>query len=202
MAFPRKWDPDGAFVRRYVPELARYDAKYIYEPWTAPLADQKKWGCLIRGDGSSHDDDDDNKEKNERVVDADGLKLYPKPMFDFPERRDFCIRAVKAAYATNLYGADPRVKDGSWKALFDDGDATDVGANNQSDVGEDVKKNDDDDGGDENVGFKEGGDGNSAAQKRKRGRGSETTKKGDGRQTTLKGAFEKMGKGESKKRRR
>ena len=32
----KKFDPDGAYVRRYVPELARLDTAYIHEPWNAP----------------------------------------------------------------------------------------------------------------------------------------------------------------------
>lgn len=30
-----KFDPDGAFIRRWVPELARLDNRYLYAPWTA-----------------------------------------------------------------------------------------------------------------------------------------------------------------------
>ncbi len=29
----RRFDPDGTFVRRYVPELADVDARYIHQPW-------------------------------------------------------------------------------------------------------------------------------------------------------------------------
>lgn len=32
-------DPDGTFVRRWVPELAAIDDRYLQEPWTAPNAD-------------------------------------------------------------------------------------------------------------------------------------------------------------------
>lgn len=32
----KTFDPDGTYVRRYVPELARVDAKHIHTPWTAP----------------------------------------------------------------------------------------------------------------------------------------------------------------------
>jgi cryptochrome len=39
VAFPQKWDKEGVFVRRYVPELANMLAKYIYEPWKAPVQD-------------------------------------------------------------------------------------------------------------------------------------------------------------------
>ncbi|KAF2477058.1 cryptochrome-2 [Lindgomyces ingoldianus] len=104
IAFPQKWDKEGKFVRRYCPELATFDAKYIYEPWKAPIADQKSWGCLIKGDG----------EQNEEGK----FMVYPNPMFDFPERRDICIRAMKNAYSVGLYGDDPRVVDGSWRKLF------------------------------------------------------------------------------------
>ncbi len=31
-----KFDPDGTYIRRYVPELAEVDLKYLHQPWTAP----------------------------------------------------------------------------------------------------------------------------------------------------------------------
>jgi deoxyribodipyrimidine photo-lyase len=34
----RRHDPDGAYVRRYVAELADVDAAYVHEPWKAPAA--------------------------------------------------------------------------------------------------------------------------------------------------------------------
>ncbi|KAG7095056.1 hypothetical protein E1B28_005846 [Marasmius oreades] len=108
IAFPKKWDKAGDFVRKYVPELKNFDQKYIYEPANAPIADQKRWGCLIEGEG-------DGTSTSEGK-----LKLYPKPMFDFAERRDICIKGMKNAYSIGLYGDNPKVLDGSWRELFDD----------------------------------------------------------------------------------
>ncbi|KAI4168313.1 MAG: hypothetical protein LQ343_006480 [Gyalolechia ehrenbergii] len=113
VAFPKKWDEEGAFVKRYVPELGRYPKKYVYEPWKAPIKDQKEWGCMVKGDGGDGNDEDDGKGGGK-------VKLYPKPMFDFNERRGICIAGVKNAYHVGLYGDDPKVKDGTWRKLFDD----------------------------------------------------------------------------------
>lgn len=33
-----KFDPQGAYVRRWLPELARLDARYLHAPWTAPAS--------------------------------------------------------------------------------------------------------------------------------------------------------------------
>ena len=37
MVFGKKTDPGGSYIRKYLPQLAKYPDKYIYEPWTAPL---------------------------------------------------------------------------------------------------------------------------------------------------------------------
>lgn len=102
VAFGQKWDKQGDLIRRYVPELKDLDAKYIYEPWKAPVQDQKKAGVRIKGDGLT------NVEEG----------TYPKPMFDFSERRNACIAAMKTAYGVGLHGNDKKVLDGSWRELF------------------------------------------------------------------------------------
>jgi deoxyribodipyrimidine photo-lyase len=42
-----KFDPQGAYIRRYVPELANVPLEFIHTPWTMPLHVQKQVGCLI-----------------------------------------------------------------------------------------------------------------------------------------------------------
>ena len=43
-------DPDGRYVRRYVPELAHVPDDYIREPWTMPGHVQLEAGCVIETD--------------------------------------------------------------------------------------------------------------------------------------------------------
>ena len=45
-----KFDPRGAFIRRYVPELARVPDAFIHEPWTMGACDQEAAACLIGRD--------------------------------------------------------------------------------------------------------------------------------------------------------
>jgi cryptochrome len=67
------------------------------------VQDQRKARVRIAGDGR-----------------ADEAGVYPKPMFDFAERRAICLERMKKAYAVGLYGADPRAIDGTWRELFPD----------------------------------------------------------------------------------
>ena len=36
-----KFDPDGEYVKRWVPELATLPAKYIHQPWEAKASELK-----------------------------------------------------------------------------------------------------------------------------------------------------------------
>jgi deoxyribodipyrimidine photo-lyase len=63
-------DPDGAYVRRYVPELRDVPDRYLAEPWRMPEAEQRACGCMIGRD-------------------------YPEPIVDHAEAR----RAALARYA-------------------------------------------------------------------------------------------------------
>lgn len=33
----RRWDPDGRYVRRWVPELSGLDDRHVHEPWKVPM---------------------------------------------------------------------------------------------------------------------------------------------------------------------
>lgn len=43
----RRFDPDGAYVRRWVPELATVPTERIHEPWTMSREEQRASGCAI-----------------------------------------------------------------------------------------------------------------------------------------------------------
>jgi deoxyribodipyrimidine photo-lyase len=50
VAQSEKFDADGAFIRRYVPELARLDAREIHAPWNVPPSVQQAKGVVIGRD--------------------------------------------------------------------------------------------------------------------------------------------------------
>ena len=68
VCFRRKTDVEGAFAKHFAPELEKFGQKYIYKPWKAPIADQKRWGCVTKGDGS--------------VQEESGMKVCSTPMLD------------------------------------------------------------------------------------------------------------------------
>ncbi|MGQ9490080.1 MAG: cryptochrome/photolyase family protein [Anaerolineae bacterium] len=65
-----RFDPEGVYVRRWVPELANVPLKYLHEPWTMPLSEQSKVGCRIGRD-------------------------YPLPIVDHALARERTLRAYR-----------------------------------------------------------------------------------------------------------
>jgi cryptochrome len=90
VSFGKKYDKNGDFIRHYLPQLRNMPAKYIYEPWLAPLDVQKKAGCVVGED-------------------------YPPPMVDHAAASKECIEKLAAAYKAHKEGkggtikAEPRV---------------------------------------------------------------------------------------------
>lgn len=80
--FGKKWDPEGKFIRKYLPQLRRMPVKYIYEPWKAPMTVQRAAGCLIGKD-------------------------YPFPIVDHKIALKRCMTGMKASYAQRVYGTSP-----------------------------------------------------------------------------------------------
>ncbi|KAG1699151.1 hypothetical protein DVH05_014068 [Phytophthora capsici] len=80
--FGKKWDPEGLFIRKYVPALSKMPVKYIYEPWKAPVTVQHAAGCLIGKD-------------------------YPFPIVDHKIAMRRCMEGMKKSYAINQYGTPP-----------------------------------------------------------------------------------------------
>ena len=45
--YGKRIDPSGEYIRRYVPELANFENKYVHEPWKAPIEVQHSCNCVI-----------------------------------------------------------------------------------------------------------------------------------------------------------
>lgn len=65
-----KFDPDGEFVRRWVPELAKVPSAFIHQPWEAPPMVLASSGVLLG-------------------------ETYPQPIVDHPTARDRALAALQ-----------------------------------------------------------------------------------------------------------
>lgn len=67
----RKFDPDGGYVRRYVPEIGALPDRYLHEPWSAPREVLQKAGVTL---GSN----------------------YPHPVVDLKASRERALAAFRS----------------------------------------------------------------------------------------------------------
>jgi deoxyribodipyrimidine photo-lyase len=67
-----RFDPQGRFIRRYLPELAAVPDKYLHAPWTLPATEQQRLGCVIGRD-------------------------YPAPLVDHAVQRTLALALFKQA---------------------------------------------------------------------------------------------------------
>ncbi|XP_034230704.1 cryptochrome-2 isoform X1 [Thrips palmi] len=50
VAFGKKTDKTGEYIRKYVPEVSKLPSNYLYEPWEASLSVQKAAKCVVGED--------------------------------------------------------------------------------------------------------------------------------------------------------
>ena len=76
-------DPEGVYIKTYVPELKNFPSEYIHQPWNAPVYIQKQAGCTIGED-------------------------YPKPIVDVCKQGELCCKRVQTVMKAlaDVYGAD------------------------------------------------------------------------------------------------
>jgi deoxyribodipyrimidine photo-lyase len=72
----RKYDPEGRYVRRWVPELANVPGRYIHAPWEMPLDVQRQAGCIVGQDYPAPIVDHASARK--RVLEAFGAARSPE----------------------------------------------------------------------------------------------------------------------------
>ncbi|XP_041748173.1 cryptochrome-1 [Coregonus clupeaformis] len=73
VGFGRKIDPEGDFIRRYLPVLKDMPDKYIYDPWNSPIEVQRAAKCVVGVD-------------------------YPKPMVNHAEASRLNIERMRQIY--------------------------------------------------------------------------------------------------------
>jgi deoxyribodipyrimidine photo-lyase len=72
----KKFDPQGRFIKKWLPELSAVPEKYIHAPWEMPTADQVSSECIIGQD-------------------------YPQPIVDHGFARDRILEIYKTARQTD-----------------------------------------------------------------------------------------------------
>ncbi|KAI6652276.1 photolyase related protein [Oopsacas minuta] len=66
----RQIDPNGDYIKKYIPKLRDFPLEYIHKPDLAPIEVQQAANCIIGVD-------------------------YPKPLFEYTSRQDKCCKRMK-----------------------------------------------------------------------------------------------------------
>ena len=67
----QKFDPDGAYIRKWIPEIATLPEKYLYQPWAAPAQTLEQHGIRLGED-------------------------YPEPLVDLKATRERALERYKS----------------------------------------------------------------------------------------------------------
>ncbi len=67
----QKFDPDGVYIKKYIPELKNLPNKYLFSPWTAPIEILSAFGVTLGED-------------------------YPCPIVDLKESRKIALQGFKS----------------------------------------------------------------------------------------------------------
>lgn len=87
-----KFDPEGEYVRQWLPELARMPTEWIHHPWDAPLS----------------------------ILKSSGIELginYPKPIMDIDIARDRLTQAISVMHGKEATGKG--ATNGADEVVFD-----------------------------------------------------------------------------------
>ncbi|XP_061820395.1 cryptochrome circadian regulator 5 [Nerophis lumbriciformis] len=90
VAFGKKTDKNGDYIKKYLPILKKFPAQYVYEPWKAPQSVQQAAGCIVGKD-------------------------YPRPIVEHEVNSKKNIQRMKLAYAKRSGKSDesPNKKQGA-----------------------------------------------------------------------------------------
>jgi len=73
ISFQQKNDPEGKYIKHFLPQLKKVPKKFIYSPWTMSKAEQKLYGVIIGKD-------------------------YPAPIVDHKEAKQYNMDLMAKAY--------------------------------------------------------------------------------------------------------
>ena len=77
ITFGQKLDPEGHYIRRYLPQLQSFPKEYIFSPWMAPRDLQEQCNCIIGID-------------------------YPFPIVDHVTAGTICVERLKQSFKSIL----------------------------------------------------------------------------------------------------